>query len=87
MWTKHGKTYIFNYSYIWCNLDVEDVTALAKEKGFKVENQGDLGLSMRTNDLSVNFMKKGSAVVVGPDNEEEAITLFKSLLGTKSISV
>ena len=69
------------------NLDVEDVTALAKEKGFKVENQGDLGLSMRTNDLSVNFMKKGSAVVVGPDNEEEAITLFKSLLGTKSISV
>ena len=69
------------------DLDVEDVTALAKEKGFKVENQGDLGLSMRTNDLSVNFMKKGSAVVVGPDTEEEAITLFKSLLGTKSISV
>ena len=62
-------------------------TALAKEKGFKVENQGDLGLSMRTNDLSVNFMKKGSAVVVGPENEEDAITLFKSLLGTKSISV
>jgi len=69
------------------NLDVDDVTTAAKEKGFTVENQGDLGLSMRTNDLSVNFMKKGSAVVVGPDNEEEAITLFKSLLGTKSISV
>ncbi len=69
------------------NLDVENVTTVAKEKGFTVENQGDLGLSMRTNDLSVNFMKKGSAVVVGPDNEEEAITLYKSLLGTKSISV
>ena len=68
------------------NLDVADVTAMAKEKGFTVENQGDLGLSMRTNDLSVNFMKKGSAVVVGSDNEEEAISLYKSLLGTKSVS-
>jgi adenylyltransferase/sulfurtransferase len=67
-------------------LNVDDVTAIAKEKGFLVENQGDLGLSMRTNDLSVNFMKKGSAVVVGPNNEEEAISLYKSLLGTKSIS-
>ena len=68
------------------NLDVADVTALAQEKGFKVENQGDLGLSMRTNDLSVSFMKKGSAVVVGPSNEKEAITLYKSLLGTKSVT-
>jgi len=68
------------------NLNVDDVTTVAKEKGFTVENQGDLGLSMRTNDLSINFMKKGSAVVVGPDTEEEAITLYKSLLGTKSIS-
>ncbi|MDC0159822.1 4-methyl-5(B-hydroxyethyl)-thiazole monophosphate biosynthesis protein, partial [Candidatus Nitrosopelagicus sp.] len=66
-------------------IDVAGVTAVAKEKGFHVENQGDLGLSMRTNDLSVNFMKKGSAVVVGPNNEDEAITLYKSLLGTKSI--
>ena len=69
------------------NLDVDDVTALAKSKGFLVENQGDLGLSMRTNDLSVSFMKKGSAVVVGPSNEKEAITLYKSLLGTKSVIV
>ena len=68
------------------NLNVDDVTALAKEKGFLVENQGDLGISMRTNELSVNFMKKGSAVVVGSDNEAEAISLYKSLLGTKSVS-
>ena len=68
------------------NLDVDDVTALAKEKGFLVENQGDLGISMRTNELSVNFMKKGSAVVVGSNDEAEAISLYKSLLGTKSVS-
>ena len=63
------------------DLDVESVTNIAKEKGFLVDNQGDLGLSMRTNDLSVSFMKKGSAVVVGPKDEEDAISLYKSLLG------
>ena len=46
-------------------LNVDDVTSIAKEKGFVVENLGDLGLSIRTNDLSVNFMKRGSAVLVG----------------------
>jgi adenylyltransferase/sulfurtransferase len=65
---------------------VDDVTILAKKKGFLVENQGDLGISMRTNELSVNFMKKGSAVVVGSNDEAEAISLYKSLLGTKSVS-
>jgi len=66
-------------------LNVDDVTSIAKEKGFVVENLGDLGLSMRTNDLSVNFMKRGSAVLVGPKDEKEATSLYKDLLGTKSI--
>jgi len=63
------------------DLDVNVVTSIAKEKGFLVENQGDLGLSMRTDELSVSFMKKGSAVVVGPKDESEAISLYKTLLG------
>jgi len=66
-------------------LNVEGVTSIAREKGFVVENLGDLGLSMRTNDLSVNFMKRGSAVLVGPKDEEEATSLYKDLLGVKSI--
>jgi len=60
-------------------LNVDDVTSIAREKGFVVENLGDLGLSMRTNDLSVNFMKRGSAVLVGPKDEEEATSLYKDL--------
>ena len=68
------------------DLNVSSVTVIAKEKGFLVENLGDLGLSMRTNDLSVNFMKKGSAVVVGSKDESDAILLYKSLLG-KEIKV
>ena len=62
------------------DIDVNSVTAIAKEKGFIVDNQGDLGLSMRTNDLSVSFMKKGSAVIVGTKDEEDAVSLYKSLL-------
>mgnify|MGYP000014555400 FL=1 len=61
-------------------LDSVSVSAVAKEKGFTVENLGDLGLSMRTNDLSVNFMRRGSAVVVGSKDESDAITLYKTLL-------
>ena len=66
-------------------LNVDDITSIAREKGFVVENLGDLGLSMRTNDLSVSFMKRGSAVLVGPKDEEEATSLYKDLLGVKSI--
>ncbi len=68
------------------DLNVSGVTAIAKDKGFLVENLGDLGLSMRTNDLSVNFMKRGSAVVVGSNDESDAISLYKTLLG-KEIKV
>ena len=66
-------------------LNVDDITSIAKERGFVVENLGDLGLSIRTNDLSVSFMKRGSAVLVGPKDEHEATSLYKDLLGIKSI--
>jgi len=65
------------------DIDVDAITAIAKERGFTVDNQGDLGISMRTDDLSVSFMKKGSAVVVGSKDEEDAISLYKELLGKK----
>lgn len=67
------------------DLDVAKVTSIAKDKGFVVDNQGDLGLSMRTDDYSISFMKKGSAVVVGPKDEQSAIILYNELLGKKAI--
>ena len=73
------RTYSITPTEIF-DLDVPKVTTVAKEKGFVVENQGELGLSMRTNELSVNFMKKGSAVVVGPKDEDAAVALYKSLV-------
>jgi adenylyltransferase/sulfurtransferase len=64
-------------------IDVGKITSLAKGLQFNVENQGDLGISMRTNDLSVSFMKRGSAVIVGPKDEEDAVSLYKKLVSKK----
>ena len=66
-------------------LNVDEITSIGKEKGYTVENLGNLGISLRTNDISVSFMRRGSAVVVGSKDEKDAISLYKSLLGIKSI--
>lgn len=63
------------------DLDVESVTAAAKTRGLNVDNRGELGLSLRNNDCSVSFMRRGSAVVVGPRDEKEAVELYNGLLG------
>ncbi len=80
---NHGKRTFSITPTDTFDIDVDTITSIAKDKGFTVDNQGDLGLSMRTSDLSVSFMKKGSAVVVGPKDEEDAILLYKELLGKK----
>jgi adenylyltransferase/sulfurtransferase len=77
---NHGKrTFSITPTNIF-DLNVDSVIAIAKSKGLLVDNQGDLGLSLRNNNLSVSFMKKGSAVIVGPKDEESAISLYKELL-------
>lgn len=65
-------------------VDVRTVSDAARRRGFLVENQGDLGLSVRTDTLSVSIMKKGSAVIVGPDDEAGAIKLYNELVAAPS---
>ena len=81
---KGKRTFSITPTY-HVELDVDAITSTAKEKGFTVENLGDLGLSMRTNDLSISFMKRGSAVLVGAKDEDEATALYKDILGTKQV--
>ena len=64
-------------------IDYNKISSLAQSMDLRIDNQGDLGLSMRNNDLSVSFMKRGSAVLVGPKDENDAIILYKKLLSTK----
>jgi len=66
-------------------LNVDQITSIAKDRKFTVENLGELGLSLRTNELSVSFMKSGSAVIVGTKDEKDAIALYKEILGVKSV--
>jgi adenylyltransferase/sulfurtransferase len=67
------------------DLDVDTVASIAKQKGFLIDNQGEFGLSLRTNEMSVSFMKKGSAVIVGPKDEQDAISLYNELLGKEIV--
>lgn len=61
-------------------IDVPKITSMASKKGFKVQNQGELGLSISTNDIYVSFLKRGSAVIVGEKDENSAIELYKTLV-------
>jgi adenylyltransferase/sulfurtransferase len=83
---NHGKRTFSLTPTTTFDLDVKKVTKIGKEKGFRIENQGDLGLSLRTDEFSVSFLKRGSAVVVGTKDENEAVALYKDLLGTKLVA-
>ena len=61
-------------------IDVLKITNVASQKGFKVQNQGELGLSISSNDIFVSFLKRGSAVIVGEKDESSAIDLYKTLV-------
>jgi len=81
---KGKRTFSITPTYS-VEIDVDAITSTAKERGFIVENLGDLGLSMRTSDLSISFMKRGSAVLVGAKDESEATALYKDILGIKPV--
>ena len=63
--------------------DLEAAADAARRRGLIVEPLGDMGLSVRSDDFSVNIMKHGSAVVVGTKNGDEAMRLYRELLGGK----
>ncbi len=62
------------------NLDVEKITSIATRNGFKIQNQGEMGLSLSTDTKYASFLKSGSAVIVGEKDEEAAIALYKTLI-------
>jgi adenylyltransferase/sulfurtransferase len=62
------------------NLDVKKITNIATQNGFKIQNQGEMGLSLSTDTKYASFLKSGSAVIVGEKDEEAAIALYKTLI-------
>lgn len=67
------------------DVNVDAVSNMARQKGFLVENQGDLGLSMRTGEISISVMQKGSAVVVGSKDEQDAIRIYNDLIKATAV--
>ncbi|MGH9909054.1 MAG: HesA/MoeB/ThiF family protein, partial [Nitrososphaerales archaeon] len=65
------------------DIDVQKITSAAKTKGFTVQNQGELGLSMSTDTMYVSFLKRGSAVIVGTKDQDAAVSLYKTLISAR----
>ena len=63
------------------DVDAAGLAQAAERRGFVVENQGEMGVSLRTGELYVSLMKRGSAVVVGTRDEDEALSLYRDLVG------
>ena len=86
--SKGKRTFSVTPTYpVELNADQIDLrfASIAKDKEMTVENLGELGLSLRTDELSVSIMKSGSAVIVGARDEKEAIALYKEILGQKQV--
>ena len=82
--TREKRTFSITPTYSVV-LNVDQIKSIAKQKQFTVENLGELGLSLRTDELSISFMKSGSAVIVGAKDENESIALYKEILGEKQV--
>lgn len=65
-------------------LDAESVSEAAGRHGLASEDMGELGVSLRSQDYSVSIMNRGSAVIVGARDEDEAVSMYRSLVGPPS---
>ncbi|MXX20193.1 MAG: 4-methyl-5(B-hydroxyethyl)-thiazole monophosphate biosynthesis protein [Cenarchaeum sp. SB0661_bin_35] len=61
-------------------IDMGGLEAQAKERNLKIENLGELGISLRNDVIYVNLLQRGSAVVVGVSDQDDAVALYRSLL-------
>ena len=65
------------------SFDVDPARLLeaGRRHNMKVENQGEMGTSLRNGEVYVSILQKGSAVVVGMRDEEAALSLYRDLTG------
>ena len=62
-------------------IDMERLAEAGRRHHMTVENQGEMGTSLRNEKTYVSILKKGSAVVVGMRDEKEAVSLYRDLTG------
>lgn len=65
------------------SLDAGSVSEAAGRHGLVPEDMGEMGISLRSDDYSVSIMNRGSAVIVGARDEGEAVSMYRSLVGSQ----
>lgn len=63
------------------DLDMDHLQQTATQMGLIMENQGEMGVSLRNQDIYINMLRRGSAMVVGADDPEGALELYRKITG------
>ena len=63
------------------DLDMDKIQQAASELGLIMENQGEMGVSLRNQDIYINLLQRGSAMIVGADDPKSVQTLYRRITG------
>lgn len=77
------RTYTVTPSLISTSLNLIGIEKSAERLGYTIKTKGELGLtimSSNSDNLSISFMTSGAATIVGAKSEDEALSIYKSIV-------
>lgn len=77
------RTYTVTPSHISTSLNLIGIEKSAERLGYTIKTKGELGLtiiSSNSDNLSISFMTSGAATIVGAKSEDEALSIYKSIV-------
>ena len=77
------RTYTVTPSLISTSLNLIGIERTAEKLGYTIKTKGELGLtimSSNSDNLSISFMTSGAATIVGAKSEDEALSIYKSIV-------
>ncbi len=77
------RTYTVTPGHISTSLNLIGIEKSAEKLGYTIKTKGELGLtimSSNSDNLSISFMSSGAATIVGAKNEDEALSIYKSIV-------
>jgi molybdopterin/thiamine biosynthesis adenylyltransferase/molybdopterin converting factor small subunit len=77
------RTYTVTPAQISTSLNLMGIEKSAERLGYKIKTKGELGLTLmssNSDNLSISLMTSGAATIVGAKSEDEALSIYKSIL-------
>lgn len=77
------RTYTVTPAQISTSLNLIGIEKSAEKLGYTIKTKGELGLtimSSNSDNLSISFMTSGAATIVGAKSEDEALSIYKSIV-------